>query len=118
MRKLMATAFLLAAFSAHADPSPSISPGFLTGATYLNLPEASRRAYVTGLVEGFLLSSKFGARKGNGLWLEECIVGLGPRQLTPGIDRFVRLRSDRLHTPMHETGLLALQDICVRRADA
>ena len=117
MRKLVVAMLAVIALTAHADPQPIINPGFLTGYAYLKMTESARRTYITGLTEGFLLSSKFGAPKGNVLWLEECIVSLGPRELTPGVDQFLRAHPERLRLPIHQTSLLALQDACVHRDD-
>ena len=117
MRKLLGAALISVALAAYADPQPNINSGFMTGTTYIKLSEPTRRTYITGLIEGFLLSSKFGAPKGNVLWLEECIVSLGPARLTIGVDQFLRLHPERLLLPMHQTGLLALKDTCIHRDD-
>jgi hypothetical protein len=91
MKRLLPLLALLAFVSVYANQQTvKISPGFFTGKDYIDMADTEKRAYVTGSINGMLVSPFFGAPEENLNWLKTCTAKMSDEQLAAIVTRFVR----------------------------
>ncbi len=101
MKRLSTFIIILILAAAGADGAPAgkartvIHGGFVSGKTYLDLPNLRKIAYVTGLLDGMFLAPVFGGTVARQAWFGLCIDTIG----RPGIrDILVRRLRDNDRT--------------------
>ena len=91
MKSLFLLIVLVAVVTVYArQQTVKISPGFFTGADYLDMTDTEKRAYVTGQINGMLVAPFFGAPEENLNWLKTCTGKMSDEQLAATVTRFVR----------------------------
>ena len=78
-------------------PEVWLKSGFLSGEMFRNLPEASKRFYVQGLVDGVLSSPLLGAPKSRTLWLETCLEDRTDTQVSAMLVKYLNDNPEYWH---------------------
>src|SRR2546425_2858939 len=107
------SAIATAGLAAQKEPVELKVSFFLHGNDYLQLPEAAKGAYVTGVVDGLLdAPAAFGAPKKRTAWLEDCVVGTSSEQLAAIADKYLRENPGKWNWPMNGLIYSAMFDAC------
>lgn len=90
----------------------SIPGGLYVGNTYRELPDDSRRAYISGVIDGFFFAPVWGGSSEKVFALLSCIKEMTNQQLMAIVDRYLADHPSDWHLPMHDVTFTALGDVC------
>jgi Rap1a immunity proteins len=85
---------------------------FVKAQDYPELSEATRKAYTTGLMDGFYASAFFGADGKQAAKLAACTKRMDSTQITAIITKYVKEHPDAWHDPLSMLGYNAMNSAC------
>ena len=113
MKRLFPLIALIAVVSVYArQQTVKISPGFFTGADYLDMSDTEKRAYVTGEINGMLVAPFFGAPEENLNWLKTCSGKMSDEQLATMLTRYIRDQPNQVQQNLNVVTFSALREAC------
>src|SRR5687767_29345 len=90
MKRIIIILVLLSCIDVFASQQPvSISRGFFTGKEYFDMSNTEKRAYVTGAINGMLVSPLFGAPEDGVAWLKTCTVKLSDDESAAILSKYI-----------------------------
>lgn len=103
-------------FSAPATSQDAvrIQNGYITGRTYLNMPASAKASYVTGLVDGMILSPLLADRVPGMAWLVQCVSSKPGSQLSAMLTKKVEDDPGQWDKPAHTQFYSTLLEACPR----
>lgn len=94
-------------------PRVFVSPQyFYKAGAFLEMGEADRTVYVTGLMDGFYASALFGASDETAASLISCTKGMDNKQLTAIVTKYVKDHPEYWHLALSVEAYNALNDAC------
>jgi hypothetical protein len=116
-RSLLLTLLIATGIATAAEPTAPVlvHHGFYTGNLYNALPEPARRTYVTGVIDGLMISPLLGVEKRDLAWFENCVTGMQDNQSEAVVDRYVATHPERWDDNMALLVFGAMQDACATR---
>ena len=113
MKSLFLLIALVAVVTVYArQQTVKISPGFFTGADYLDMTDTEKRAYVTGEINGMLVAPFFGAPEANLNWLKTCSGKMSDEQLATTLTHYIRDQSNQMQQNLNVVTFTALREAC------
>jgi hypothetical protein len=113
MKKLLTIGVLLTCVSAYASQQTvSLSRGFFTGKEYFEMSAGEKRAYVTGAINGMLVSPLFGAPEDGVAWLKTCTVKLSDEESAAILSKYIGNDPNQLTLSLNVVTFNALKDAC------
>jgi hypothetical protein len=113
MKILFPLIALIAVVTVYAhQQTVKISPGFFTGADYLDMRDTEKRAYVTGEINGMLVAPFFGAPEENLSWLKTCSGKMSDEQLATILTRYIRDQPNQMQQNLNVVAFSALREAC------
>lgn len=91
---------------------PYSPPHFYTAEEFLEMDEASRGLYASGLIDGFGASTLFGATDESVRTLASCIKGMDSKQIAAIIAKYVQDRPEIWHVALSIEAYAALNRAC------
>ncbi|HEX6732883.1 MAG TPA: hypothetical protein VF074_22880 [Pyrinomonadaceae bacterium] len=92
----------------------SISRGFFTGKEYFEMSDGEKRAYVTGAINGMLVSPLFGAPEDRVTWLKTCTVKLSDVETSAILSKYISSDPNQMTLSLNVVTYNALKDACDR----
>jgi hypothetical protein len=92
----------------------SISRGFFTGKDYFEMSDSEKRAYVTGAINGMLVSPLFGAPEDRVAWLKKCTARLSDEETAAILSKYIISDSNQMTLSLNVVTFNALKDACDR----
>jgi hypothetical protein len=110
-------AFCLSASAAQGqkgknEPHVVTMPSFYKAGAFLEMGDADRMVYVTGLVDGFYASVLFGATDETVASLTSCTQGMDNKQLSAIITKYVKEHPEVWHVSLSVEAYNALNAVC------
>jgi hypothetical protein len=90
----------------------TISRGFFTGKDYFDMSDTEKRAYVTGAINGMLVSPLFGAPEDGVTWLKTCTVKLSDQESAAILSKYIGNDPNQLTLSLNVVTFNALKDAC------
>jgi Rap1a immunity proteins len=87
-------------------------PHFYTAETFLEMNEADRLVYASGLFDGFGASALFGATNETIANLASCTKDMDSKQVSAIITKYMKDHPEKWHLPASVEAFKALNDVC------
>lgn len=115
MKHLLVVLTLLTFINVYASQQTvSISRGFFTGKDYFEMSDSEKRAYVTGAINGMLVSPLFGAPEDRVMWLKTCTVKLSDEETSAILSKHISSDPNQMTLSLNVVTYNALKDACDR----
>jgi hypothetical protein len=115
MKHLLVVLTLLTFINVYASQQTvSISRGFFTGKDYFEMSDSEKRAYVTGAINGMLVSPLFGAPEDRVTWLKTCTVKLSDEETSAMLSKYISSDPHQMTLSLNVVTYNALKDACDR----
>lgn len=111
---IVAPATLHAADETEKEPV-RIQGGYVAGVQYMDMDGLTKKAYVSGLIEGMLLAPAFGAPERNMEWFYVCTQEMGLNEIRKLLFEYIKDNHDLWENQNPAKNFRAIYQACLER---